>query len=79
MVLLKCDRRGCETEPTETPVIGGTLALPKGWLRLIEGTRSTFHCCVQCFDVWWEQRRWREKRTVMAELPVDEAALLPKG
>lgn len=53
--------------------------MPIGWLRLVEGHRTACFCSVQCFDLYWEQRRWREQRAkAMHELDVEEADLLPK-
>jgi len=75
MLLVRCDRRDCKTEPVEAP---GVL-LPKGWFRLTESNFSLHFCSEDCFDTYWGRRRWKEKKPAMQALGVSEEKLLPKG
>jgi hypothetical protein len=72
----RCDRPGCKSEVLLT-VAASNLIAPDGWLVLVEEGRLTIGCSIECFDVVWGQRVWREqeKGRKMRVLDVDEKVL----
>ncbi len=77
MILVKCNRPGCE-KTAEMKAAAMTLFIPAGWHYHADGEgRASFACSDDCFDIWWEQRRWKLGRRVMGELKLPEEKLLP--
>ena len=72
----RCDRPECGNT-VDLAVAGSSVVAPPGWFVLVEDGRMTHACSLECFDVVWGQRVWREqeKGRAMGVLDVDETSL----
>lgn len=72
MVLIACDRNGCDTEQAKVPNNNLNI-LPPGWVYIINGARAFIYCSEVCLVTEISQKHWRTGQGKMKVLTTEES------